>query len=136
MAIFLNQKLRRNQRLRLRALGAVFRTTLLAALHAHGVQRAAHDVITHTREVLDAAAADQHQRVLLQVVADARDVGRDFNLVGQADARDLAKRRIRLLRGLRKYTHADAAFLRAVLQCGALGLPLDPLASFTDQLTN
>jgi hypothetical protein len=52
----------------LRALGAVLRPTLLAALDAHGVERAAHDVIAHAGQILDAAAADEHQRVLLQVV--------------------------------------------------------------------
>src|SRR6185503_7714554 len=79
--------------LRLRALGAVLRPALLAALDTDGVERAADDVIADARQVLDAAAADQHQRVLLQVVADARDVGRHLDLVGQADARDLAERR-------------------------------------------
>ena len=33
------------------------------------VEHAADDVVAHARQVLDAAAADQHDRVLLQVVA-------------------------------------------------------------------
>src|SRR5262245_24596036 len=122
--------------LRLGALRAVLRPTLLAALDANGVERAAHDVVPHARQVLHAAAANEHERVLLQVVADTGDVGRDFDLVGQADTRDLAKRRVRLLRGLREHAHTDAALLRAVLQRRALRLPLDLLASFADQLTN
>ena len=65
---------------------------------AGGVQRAADDVVAHARQVLHAAAADQHHRVLLQVVALAGDVGRDLHAVGQPHARDLAQRRVRLLR--------------------------------------
>src|ERR1700704_1710260 len=52
----------------------VFRTSLLAVGHALRVEHAADDVIAHARQVLDAAAADHHHRVLLQIVALARDV--------------------------------------------------------------
>src|SRR5205085_8842051 len=50
-------------------LGAVFGAALLAVLHALRIERAAHDVVAHAGQVLHAAAADQHHRVLLQVVA-------------------------------------------------------------------
>src|SRR5262249_35240507 len=90
----------------LRALGAVLRTTLHPPLHADGVERPAHDVIPDARQILHAAAANQHERVLLQVVADARDVGRHLDPVGQPDARDLAQSGVRLLRRLRE--DADA----------------------------
>src|ERR1700690_2441475 len=82
----------------LRALGAVLRTTLLAVADAGTVQRAAHRVVAHARQVLDAATADQHDRVLLQVVALAADVAADLVAIGQADTRHLAQRRVRLLR--------------------------------------
>src|SRR5690349_1996947 len=51
------------------ALGAVLRTALLAVRDARGVERAADDVVTDARQILHAAAADQHDRVLLEVVA-------------------------------------------------------------------
>src|SRR6478609_8935261 len=55
--------------------------------------------------VLDAlrveAAADQHDAVLLEVVALAGDVADNFALVGQADLGNLAKRRVRLRRSRR-----------------------------------
>src|SRR6266853_4968511 len=57
-----------------RPLGAVFRAALAPVLDALGVMRAADDVIAHAGQVLDAAAADQHDRVLLQVMTLARDV--------------------------------------------------------------
>src|SRR4051812_286539 len=120
----------------LRALGAVFRSALHAALDADRVERAAHDVIADTRQILDAAAANQHQRVFLQVMADPGDVGRDLDAVGQPHARDLAQRRVRLLRRLGEHANADAALLRAVLQRGALRLADDLLAPGADELTD
>src|SRR6476469_86538 len=59
----------------LRALGAVLGTGLLAILDALQVKGAAHDVVTHTGQVLHAAAAHQDHRVFLEVVAFAADVG-------------------------------------------------------------
>src|SRR6187399_1480966 len=78
---------RHKKTLLLWALRAVLRSALHPARDAHGVQRAAHDVVTHTRQILDAAAPDQHERVLLEVVAHARNVGGDFDAVRQTHAR-------------------------------------------------
>src|SRR5262252_8276922 len=47
---------------------------LLTVADALGVQGTADDLVTHTREVLHPAAADQHDGVLLQVVTDTGDV--------------------------------------------------------------
>src|SRR5580658_6103775 len=58
----------------LRPLGAVFRSALPAILDALRVVGAANDVVAHTRQVLDTAAADQHHRVLLKIVPLAGDV--------------------------------------------------------------
>src|SRR5512145_592773 len=49
-----------------RSLRAVLGTALLAVGDTHGVQRAAHDVIADTREVLHPAAADHDDRVFLE----------------------------------------------------------------------
>src|SRR3954447_13403587 len=64
--------------IRLLLLHAVLRARLLAVADAGGVERPADDLVAHARQVLDAAAAHEHDRVLLQVVALARDVGRDL----------------------------------------------------------
>lgn len=61
-------------------------------LHANRVQRPADDVVTDAREVLDAAPRII-TAVLLEVVSDARDVARDLDPVGQANASHLAERR-------------------------------------------
>src|SRR5437764_4983535 len=94
------------------ALGAVLRTALLAPLGAGRVEGAAHHVIADTGEVLDAAAADQDDGVFLEVVPDPGDVGGDLLAGGEAHARDLPQRRVRLLGGGRIDTHADATPLR------------------------
>src|SRR6266566_10020113 len=62
----------------LRPLGAVFRAALAPVLDALGVVRPADDVIAHAGQVLDAATADQHDRVLLQVVTLTGDVAGDL----------------------------------------------------------
>src|SRR6476469_4561821 len=77
-------------------LHAVLRTGLLAVAHTGGVERAAHHLVTESRQVLDAAATHEHDRVLLQVVALAGNVGADLHAVGEAHARHLAQCRVRL----------------------------------------
>src|SRR5271154_4398228 len=96
----------------LRTLGAVERTALLAVFHALRVENAADDVIANARKVLHAAAAEQHDRVLLKIVAFARDVAHDFIAVRQTHLRDFAKRGVRLLRRRRVDARAHAALLR------------------------
>src|SRR5664279_4936512 len=112
----------------LRAFCAVLRARLLAVRDADGVERAADDVVAHAREVLHAASADHDDRVLLEIVADARDVGRDLDPVREADPGDLAERRVRLLRGRRLDLGAHAPALRAGLESGRLRLVTDGVA--------
>src|SRR6188474_990317 len=50
------------------------KTPLLAVFHTLRVEHAAEDVIAHARQILDAAAADHHHRMLLQVMALAGNV--------------------------------------------------------------
>src|SRR5438067_4834228 len=122
---------------------AVLRASLLAVRDPGRVERAAHDLVAHAREVLDAAAADEDGRVLLQVVALARDVGGDLHAVRQPDAGDLAKRRVRLLRRGRVHARADPAPLRrrqallaalARLQAGSGDLALGLDAALAHEL--
>src|SRR5215208_6932136 len=98
--------------IRLLPLHAVLRARLLAIADAGGVERPAHDLVANARQVLDAAAAHEHDRVLLQVVALARDVGRVLDAAGDPDTRDLAQRGVRLLRRRRVHARAHTAALR------------------------
>src|SRR5687767_9212457 len=111
---------------RLRRLGAVFGATLLAVLHALRVERAAHDVVAHPGQVLHAPAADQHHRVLLEVVALAADVADHLEAVREPHLGDLAQRGVRLLGRRRVDARADPPLLRRAgerrnLRLGTLG---------------
>jgi hypothetical protein len=99
--------------LRLRPLGAIDAAGLAAVLNAMGIEDAADDLVPQTGKVLGAAAFDHDNGVLLEIVPDARDIGRDFDTVAQAHARDLPERRVRLLRGHGGHFQADAALERA-----------------------
>src|SRR5256714_15176759 len=81
------------------ALGAVLRTALLAPFGAGRVEGAADHVVADTGQVFDAAAADQDDRVLLEVMPDPGDVGGDLLAGGQTNAPELPQRRVRLLWG-------------------------------------
>src|SRR5919205_2633337 len=115
-------------------LRAVTAAGLLAVADTLRVQRAADDLVADAGKVLHPAAAHEHHRVLLQVVADAGDVGGDLDAAGETDASDLAQRRVRLLRRRRVDARAHAAALRGTLQRRGLGLLDLVLAALADQL--
>ena len=56
------------------ALHTVLGAPLLSLVHALRVKSAADDVVAHAREIPDSAAANENDRVLLQIVADAGDI--------------------------------------------------------------
>src|SRR3954462_9594640 len=103
---------------------AVLRPPLPAIADAAAIQRAADDVVAHAGQILHAAAANQHDRVLLQVVAFAADVARDLETVGEPHASNLTHRGVRLLRRRGVNAGADTALLRRGSESrhGALGL--------------
>src|SRR5262249_14490590 len=102
------------------SLGSIFRAPLLAVGHPLRVEHAADDVIAYPRKVLDAATADHHHRMLLQIVALARDVADHLEAVGETYLGDLAQRRVRLLRRRCIDARADAALLWARLHVARL----------------
>src|SRR4029077_7879719 len=119
----------------LRALGAVLGAALLALADAGAVERAAHRVIAHARQVLDAAAADEHHRVLLQVVALAADVAGDLVAVGEPHAAHLAQRRIGLLGRRGIDASADTALLGGSPERRYFGFLCPRPARLPDELT-
>src|SRR6185312_6461281 len=60
------------------ALRAVLGAALLAHTHASTVERSAHRVVADAWQVLHTTAANEHHRVLLEVVAFATDIAGDF----------------------------------------------------------
>src|SRR5580658_7917740 len=107
---------------------------LLAVADALGVQGAADDLVTDTGQIAHPTAAHEHDRVLLEVVPDPRDVRGDLDLARQPDPGDLAQGRVRLLRRGRVDTRAHAAPLRALLERRRLVLRYLVLAALADQL--
>src|SRR6185312_3989356 len=115
-------------------LRAVAAASLLAVAHALRVQRTTDDLVANAGEVLHPAAPHEHDRVLLQVVPDARNVGGDLDAVAGPDAGHLAQRRVGLLRGGGINARADATPLRAALERRRLRLAQLRLPALADQL--
>ena len=54
----------------------------MSTLYTHGVQCAPNHVVADTRKVFDATTANEHNRVLLQIVSDTWNIGRYLNSIG------------------------------------------------------
>ena len=93
-------------------------------------------MVTNTGQIPHTAAADKHNAVLLQVVADTRDVAGTFDGVRQADSRDFPQSGIGLLGRLRFDAQAHTALLGASLQNGSGGLFGRPFTALADKLIN
>lgn len=85
-------------------------------------------------EILCPSTADEHDRVLLQVVTLTRDVGDDGPAGAELDLGDLADGRVGLLGLDRVDFAADALFLEAALEGRGLVLPRDGLAGASSDL--
>ena len=95
-----------------------------------------HSVVAHTRQILHTATTNEHNTVLLQVMALTTNVRRHLKPVGEPHATDLSQSRVRLLRGGGVDACADAATLRASLQCGNTALGDFALARLAHKLVN
>src|SRR5580692_782529 len=124
----------KNEILGLGSLGAILRAALLAASNTYRVQSAADYVIAHSRQIFHTAAANEHDRVLLKIVANTGDISCDFDSIGQTHSGDFTQRRVRLLRSLRVDAGAYAALLRTSLQRRTGRLVPRTLASVPHQL--
>jgi hypothetical protein len=109
--------------LRLRPLGSILRSALFTVGHAGGIQRAPNHVVAHARKILHTTPADEHNRVLLQIMANPRDICGHFDPVGEPHAGNFPQRRIGLLGSRSIDTGANSPLLRATLQRRARCLP-------------
>ncbi len=61
---------------------SVLGTSVFSTLYTHGVQCSPNHVVADTRKVFDAATANEHHRVLLQIVSNTWNIGRYLNSIG------------------------------------------------------
>jgi hypothetical protein len=66
---------------RLWSLRSIFGTALHSLCDSLCVKRTTDYMVTHARQIFDTAAADEHNTMLLQIVADAWNVGSNLNAV-------------------------------------------------------
>src|SRR5271170_3182510 len=81
-------------------LGAVAAAGLVPLTDARRIERAADHLVPDTGEVLHPATADEHDRVLLEVVPFPRDVGGHLQTAGEANPGHLPEGGVGLLRGV------------------------------------
>src|SRR5690242_17889595 len=105
-----------------RALDAIFRTADAALCNASGVERAAHDVITHTGQIYHTATAHEHDGVSLKVITFMRNVSDDFKAIRQTYLGHFAHGRVRLFGRTGHHLDALATAERRVLQSRCFGL--------------
>ncbi|VXC71244.1 conserved exported hypothetical protein [Arthrobacter sp. 9V] len=115
---------------------AVTAASLLAVLDTLGVECAADDLVADTRKVLNTTTTDEHDGVLLEVVANTGDVGGNFYATVETHTCHLTESRVRLLGGGGVNAGANTAAHRAALQRGSLGLGDLRRAALADQLVN
>ena len=84
-------------------------------------------MVTNTGEVLNTAAADKHDAVLLKIVTDAGNVGRNLDSVGKAYTGDFTECRVRLLGGGGLDGSANTALLRGIAVGHNLTLGIESL---------
>jgi len=93
-------------------------------------------MVTDTGQIFDSSTSYQNNRMLLQVVALARNISDHFVAIRQSDLGDFPERRVWFLRCPRHYLNANAASLRTVSQCWRLRLDRHLSTTFSDKLIN
>jgi hypothetical protein len=104
-------------------------------------------VVTNTGKVLNTAATNHDDGVLLEVMTDTGDISGDFIAVGKTNTSNLTQSGVRLLRSSGTNCSANATLLgrsqigflvlqsvSALLECGGVGLINGSLTALTNQL--
>ena len=117
-------------------LGAVLGTALAPVSHTRGIQGAPDRMVSHAGQILYPAAAYENDRVLLQVMSFATDIGGDFMTVRQPYSRNLTQGGIGLFwrGGVDAGTHP--ALLGTTFQGGHVALHPLPFSRLAHQLTD
>jgi hypothetical protein len=91
-------------------------------------------MVTDAGEIFHAATSHENNRVFLQVVSFAGDVGNHFLAIGETDFCNFAKSGIGFFWGAGHDLHADSAALRALHQSRRFGFDDDFAAALADEL--
>src|SRR5678815_1263584 len=91
-------------------------------------------MVADAGQILHTTASDEDDRVLLEVVSFSGDVSGDFKAIGEADTRDLTKRRVGLLGSRGVHSGADPALLGIGLEGRRLFFLLYVPAALPDEL--
>jgi hypothetical protein len=105
---------------------------LAAISNPRSVEAAANRVVAHTREILYTTAANQHNRVLLQVVAFTTDIRGNFIAVNKTYTAHFTQGRVRLLRRRGVNASTNAALLWRTLKSRYVALRNLALAWLAD----
>jgi hypothetical protein len=65
-----------------RFFGPVFGATLFPVLNAYGIQGATDDMIPNSRKIFYPSSSNENNGMLLEVVANPRDISGDFDPIG------------------------------------------------------
>ena len=119
---------------------AVLAPSLPSGLDSGAIENAADYGIAQS-DILDAAAAQENDGVLLEIVAHAGHISRHLHAVGQANASDLPDGRVGLFGRLGRHFDANAALegrgeengaildgIESARQSDGFGLPLETLS--------
>jgi hypothetical protein len=74
-----------------RPLGPVKAPALPATLNSGGIEMASYNMVFHSREIFNLTAPDEDDTVLLELVADTRNIGGHFDAIREPDPSDLTK---------------------------------------------
>ena len=94
---------------------------LLAAVDAEGIAASTDDLVTNPGEIANTTAADEDDRVFLEIVTFAGNVDRDFLAIAQPDAGDFPQGRVGFLGSHRSNDQADPLLLGAAFENGTFG---------------
>ncbi len=99
-----------------RSLCSVLGAALFPVIYTGSIKRATYDMVLDAREVLYSSAANQDDRVLLQIMPLAGDICIHFSVVAEANSTYFAQRGVGFAWSLSSHLRANAPLLRCTLQ--------------------
>ena len=115
---------------------SIFRTTLLPVRNPCSIKGPANNMISDTGKIFNTPSPNQHNRMLLEIMANSRNISRYLEPVRHPDTSDLSQGRVRFFRGSRIHPDTHTPPLRAASQCGAFAFFLQLFSTTPNKLIN